>query len=178
MNDKVELKPNIENKEILNGIYAQINSFDSKAGILISVISILLAISLFLIDVLNNILKKYIFPFSIIYGLFLLLSIATISFSVLVVIPRKCPKKYKNIDKHRNVNYYIDLTNMTYNDFVDNKIEFYNNEETMFMQILVNAEICKRKHLFLKLAIFSMVPLAIFTIATVVFAMSFIYLSK
>ena len=135
-----KLKPNIENKEILNGIYAQISSFDSKAGILISVVSILLAISLSLIDVLTSIDKDKILPFSIVYGLFLVSAIVTIIFSILVVIPRNTSKKLKG-DKV-NVNYYKDLTSMDYNSFKENKILFYNNEEILFNQIKTNAEIC------------------------------------
>ena len=99
-----KLKSNTENKEILNGIYEQIGSFDSKAGILISVVSILLAISLSLIDVLVSIQKEKILPFSIVYGLFLISAIITIVFSVMVVFPRNTPKKLKG--KEVNVNYY------------------------------------------------------------------------
>ena len=35
-----------EKKEILNGIYAQIGSFDSKAGLLISILGIVFGLSL------------------------------------------------------------------------------------------------------------------------------------
>ena len=47
MREKENGQNNIQNdNEILNGILAQINSFDSKAGILISVIGIVFGLSL------------------------------------------------------------------------------------------------------------------------------------
>lgn len=51
MEDKKAKTSDIQNdKEILNGILAQINSFDSKAGILISVIGIVFGLSLTLLS--------------------------------------------------------------------------------------------------------------------------------
>lgn len=51
MREKENGQNNIQNdNEILNGILAQINSFDSKAGILISVIGIVFGLSLTLLS--------------------------------------------------------------------------------------------------------------------------------
>ena len=50
MEEKGIDKSNIQNyKEILNGVLVQIHSFDSKAGILISVIGIVFGLSLTLL---------------------------------------------------------------------------------------------------------------------------------
>ena len=46
-----------ENEKILSGVQSQISSFDSKASILISIVSILLALSLSLIDILPKIVN-------------------------------------------------------------------------------------------------------------------------
>lgn len=170
-------KTDINDKEILQGIQNQIGSFDSKAGILISVVSIILALSLSLIDVLLT-LKGNIIPyiiFSIIYFLFMCNAIITISLSVLVVIPRSTPKEMFGEDKHKSVNYYKDLTKMSYNNFIENKEKFYGNEQIMFTQIKVNSLICNKKHFFLSKAILSLISLA--SLIVIMLALSIIFLA-
>lgn len=96
MEEKESYKNTIQNdKEILNGILAQINSFDSKAGILISVIGIVFGLSLAL---LSN-FKEYkdclpkLTAFAVVYLLFVLSSLIAIVFSVLVILPRESKKR-------------------------------------------------------------------------------------
>ena len=153
-----EVKSNIDNiqndKEILNGVLSQINSFDSKAGILISVIGIVFGLSLTL---LNN-FKEYsnclpkLLSFAIIYILFILSLLVAILFSVLVIFPRQSKEK-KN-----NVNYYMDLCEMDYADFKKNSTCFYSDESIFFNQIKTNAKICKKKHKFLRYSVLSLIP--------------------
>ena len=73
MEDKKAKTSNIQNdKEILNGILTQINSFDSKAGILISVIGIVFGLSLTLLTNFKeySACKQKVIAFAIIYILF------------------------------------------------------------------------------------------------------------
>lgn len=98
MREKENGQNNIQNdNEILNGILAQINSFDSKAGILISVIGIVFGLSLTL---LSN-FKEYkdclpkLTAFATVYLLFVISSLIAIVFSVLVILPRESKEKKK-----------------------------------------------------------------------------------
>lgn len=167
MEEKNNKKSNIQNdKEILNGVLAQINSFDAKAGILISVIGIVFGLSLTL---LNN-FKEYedckckLTVFAVVYLLFVISSLITIIFSVLVIFPRESKEK-KN-----NVNYYMDLCEMDYPNFKKNSDAFYSDESIFFNQIQTNAKICKKKHKFLRLSIISMIPCGVFVLALIVMA--------
>ena len=140
------------NKRILEGVLNQINSFDSKAGILISIMSIVFGLSLTLLDFLKtNELGscKYI-VFSIVYLLFVISIIASIILSVLVIIPRGRPK---NAERN-NINYYMDLSEMEYDEFKDNRKKFNDiNDLAFFNQIKTNALICTKKHKFLKFSL-------------------------
>ena len=158
-------KNNIQNdKEILSGILTQINSFDSKAGILISVIGIIFGLSLTLLSNFKE-YKDYLSKlviFAVIYLLFIISSLIAIFFSVLVILPRESKEK-KN-----NVNYYMDLCEMDYENFRDNSEAFYSDESIFFNQIKTNAKICKNKHKFLKRSILSMIPCGVFVLALIV----------
>ena len=170
MEEKGSDKSNIQNdKEILNGVLAQIHSFDSKAGILISVIGIVFGLSLTLLGSFKEFkdcLPK-LSAFAIVYLLFVMSSLSAIVFSVLVILPRGSKEK-KN-----NVNYYMDLCEMDYCDFKNNSKSFYTDESIFFNQIQTNAKICKKKHKFLRLSIMSMIPCGVFVLALIVMAIIF-----
>lgn len=159
-----------DNKDILQGVTNQIVSFDTKAGILISVIGIIFALSLSLVDVApllkQNTTNYHIF--CVFFVLSLVSSIISIVFSLLVVIPRE------NKQQKVNVNYYRDLDGMSFDEFKKNKLAFMNDEEVMFNQIKINANICNKKHHFLKLSIYSLIPLGAFLITTVILALVFL----
>lgn len=129
MNEKKNEDKKIQNdKEILTGILNQINSFDSKAGILISVIGIVFGLSLSLLSYISNYPNhsaKRAF-YAIIFVLFVISSITAIAFSALVIIPRTSKEK-KN-----NVNYYMDLCEMDYELFKCNCSSFY-SDESLFL---------------------------------------------
>lgn len=170
MKEKKTNTDNIQNdKEILNGIIAQINSFDSKAGILIFIMSIVFGLSLPLLTNVReySFCKSKLITFAVFYILFVISSLITISFSVLVIVPRESKEK-KN-----NVNYYMDLCEMEYESFKNNSKNFYTDESIFFNQIKTNAKICKKKHLFLRYSIVSMIPSALFVIALIVMAILF-----
>lgn len=168
MND-IKSIPIQNNKEILSGVLSQINSFDSKASILISVIGIIFALSFSLLEYFSlyacNEIKHI--TFAITYILFVISSLLTIAFSVLVIIPRTSKEK-KN-----NINYYMDLCEINYDDFKRNSSDFYFDESVFFNQIKTNAKICKKKHKFLRLSIFSMIPTSIFVIILIVMVICF-----
>lgn len=170
MEDKKAKTSNIQNdKEILNGILAQINSFDSKAGILISVIGIVFGLSLTL---LSN-FKEYkdclpkLTAFATVYLLFVISSLIAIVFSVLVILPRESKEK-KN-----NVNYYMDLCEMDDCSFKSNSKAFHSDESIFFNQIKTNAKICKKKHKFLRCSIMSMIPCGVFVLVLIVMTIFF-----
>ena len=162
------------NKRILEGVLSQINSFDSKAGILISIMSIVFGLSLTLLDFLKtNELGscKYI-VFSIVYLLFVISIIASIILSVLVIIPRGRPK---NAERN-NINYYMDLSEMEYDEFKDNRKKFNDiNDPAFFKQIKTNAQICEKKHKFLLLSIIAMIPAALFMITLILLVIHFMF---
>lgn len=96
MEDKKAKTSNIQNdKEILNGILTQINSFDSKAGILISVIGIVFGLSLTLLTSFKeySACEQKLIAFAIIYILFVISSLITITFSVLVIFQEEVKKR-------------------------------------------------------------------------------------
>lgn len=167
MEEKNTKKSNIQNdKEILNGVLAQINSFDTKAGILISVIGIVFGLSLTLLSNFKEYecCKPKLISFAVVYLLFVISSLITITFSVLVILPRA--SKENKI----NVNYYMDLCEMDYPNFKDNSMAFYSDESIFFNQIQTNAKICKKKHKFLRLSIISMIPCGVFVLALIMMA--------
>lgn len=160
------------NKRILEGVLNQINSFDSKAGILISIMSIVFGLSLTLLEFLKSdeLSSCQYIAFSIFYFAFMVSMIISIFFSVLVIIPRE---RKKNASKD-NINYYMDLSEMEFNDFIENSKKFSNiDDRTFFNQIKTNANICTRKHKFLRLSIFAMIPAALLMIILILLVIHF-----
>ena len=158
-------------QRILDGVQSQISAFDSKAGILISVIGIVFALSLSMLDVfpnLTNVTIQYV-VLAVTYGLSLLCELAAIFCSIMVVFPRS----HKEI-KPCNVNYYMDLSQMDYEAFKTAKSNFFSREETIFRQIETNAKIAKRKHYWLKASIICLIPLAITLITSIIMALVFL----
>ena len=176
-NSKIEISETEileNNKRILEGVLSQINSFDSKAGILISIMSIVFGLSLTLLDFLKtNELGscKYI-AFSIVYFLFVISIITSIIFSVLVIIPRGRPRN----TERENINYYMDLSEMEYDEFKGNTKKFNDiNDPTFFKQIKTNAQICAKKHKFLWLSIIAMIPAALSMIILILLVIHFMF---
>lgn len=129
------------NLDILKGIQGQITSFDNKAGILVSIVSIIFALSINLLELLN---KDSRIIFVIIFIIYLILFLASISFLLLVIIPRT-----HNLNQVY-VNYYRDLIRMDFAKYEVNREKFFTEDEIQFDQILINATICSRKHFYLK----------------------------
>lgn len=172
MDEKDESKnKNIENnKGILSGVLNQINSFDNKASILITVMGIIFGLSLTFLERYKDLegcdcIK---FCFKLIYILYVFSSLLSIIFSLFVIFPR-INKKQKPV----NVNYYIDLCGMDYKNFKENSDDFFNNEETFFNQIKSNANVCKKKHKYLRISIFCMIPTSIFMVLLIILCVCF-----
>ena len=150
-----------EKKEILNGIYVQIGSFDNKAGLLISVLGIVFGLSLDFFEVFskcsflyteNMFLKILCY---IAFGLYCLSFLFSISSFVLVIIPRS------HKGQKTNVNHYKDICNMSQDEFNHNFKNYCENDNIINYQIFANSQICNKKHLFLKMGIYGLLPFGI-----------------
>ena len=152
-----------------------INKFDNKASILITIVGIIFALSLGILDTFNQFDRatltcemqvKYYLLIGLSSQYFISFAVELI-FLLLVIFPRK--KKNGEI----SVYYYMDVAGMDTagvralldgEDSEDNK--------SMIDQILVNARICKSKHKNLVIAIWCLIPLfvcmfAVFFVAIV-----------
>jgi len=72
-----------------------------------------------------------------------------------VIIPRS------HNGKRNNVNYYKDICAMSLDTFHSNMKNYCENDSIIHNQIFANARICKKKHLFLKLGIYGLIPYCI-----------------
>ena len=147
-----------EKKEILNGIYSQISSFDNKSGLLISVLGIVFGLSLDFFGIFSKcsfvrcdspLLKASCYIALVIYCIAFIFSIGCFVF---VIIPRS------HNGKRNNVNYYKDICSMTLDDFNSNIKKYCESNDIIDYQIFANARICNKKHVFLKLGIYGLVP--------------------
>ncbi len=78
-------------REIFNEIESQINKMDNKAGILISAVGIVFALTIDLLSVVSKSgVSIYYRMFSYIFlGIYLLSFLASMSFFILTIVPRK-----------------------------------------------------------------------------------------
>ncbi len=149
-----------EKKEILNGIYNQISAFDNKAGLLISVVGIVFALSLDFLSLFNKstfiCCELYIKIICyILFAIYILSFVSVISCLVLVIIPRE------NKDRTKSANYYKDIVNMSSDEYKKSLNDYINKDDTVVNQIIKNANICDRKHKWLKKGIVCLIPYAI-----------------
>ncbi|MCL2522609.1 MAG: DUF5706 domain-containing protein [Erysipelotrichales bacterium] len=143
----------------LGKLLAQISAFDQKAGILISVLGIVFALSFTLIDVINN---KDIEVRTILYAFFMLF-LASLMFSLSTSILVIYPRKRKNKAAEKSFTYYMDLINISDAEF-NKRCESKNG--FLIEQINENARICRVKHLFVKLSIFGLIFVALFFVVS------------
>lgn len=146
--------------EILSNIYSQISSFDSKAGIALSVIGIVYALLLdftniydvdcYLESTAENLKKIYNWLFPI----FCTIGAISILFFIIVLFPRG-HKKGKTY-----INYYKDVSKMKDEEYKERIKKGFTSDE-IDDQIKVNAKICNKKDIWLRLGFFSLIPLAI-----------------
>jgi len=167
-----------EEFNILEIVQTQIVSFDNKAGVLVSILGIIFGLSLSFLDVLARIKSLENIDFSIVqrryvtFGIFYLAFVAFALLSILLAILVIVPRKHHEIEK-KNINYYGDLKNMTYEDFHKNGTQSKDFDHMLFNQIKINSDICYKKHFFLKASIFSLIPFALLLITLVIMAVFF-----
>lgn len=163
--------------EIFNEIESQINKMDNKAGILISAVGIVFALTIDLLSVVSKSEASiYYRMFSYIFlGIYLFSFLTSMSFFILTIIPRK---KKGCDDEKVNINYYYDLSdiqrentdNKTRNDVFNDKLkkEADEKENTLTNQIFINAEICRRKHDTLFYGIIALIPFVLSVIGLII----------
>ena len=152
-----------QKKLSLELILNQITSFDNKASIIVSILGIVFALSFTVIEIISsksNQIKPYIFSS---FLLFLVSIIATLTFSVLVLLP----KNRKSKINHKSLTYYKDLKDITNDEYIR---LFKENGDcgVSIEQINQNARICSFKHLMLKISIVLMIPMVLFFLLTTV----------
>lgn len=160
-------------REIFNEIESQINKMDNKAGILISAVGIVFALTIDLLSVVSkNEVNIYYRMFSYIFLVIYLLSfLASMSFFTLTIIPRK--KKTIN-RKEPDLNYYYDLSNLkrkrgeSVNDDFNKEMEKDKKGHELTNQIFINSEICRRKHNMLFKGIISLIPFVLSMIGLII----------
>lgn len=159
----------------ITSMQEQINKFDNKANILITIVGIIFALSLGILDTFNQFDKnsmtcemqeKYIWLL-ILSALYFVSFTIELTFLIFVIFPRK--KK----DGKTSINYYMDVANMNRDEIMAliNKDDDEENASAVD-QISVNAKICKLKHKYLVFAIWCLIPLfvcmfAVFFVAIV-----------
>lgn len=148
--------------EYINTIKEQIDKFDNKANILIAIVGIVFAISLGMLDIFPQILmqnNKIKYILLIVFTILYFISFALEMLFLLMVI---YPRRKKNKDK-KSLSYYQDVSTMTEEEL--NDCFTSNNSSSELDQLKINAIICARKHKFLVIAIWTLIPLFIFIFA-------------
>lgn len=164
---------NEKSGEAIAAIQEQINKFDNKANSLITIVSIVFALSLGLLETFNQFIgieftakMQLKFNWLIALSILYFISFATeMIFLLLVIYPRR--KKQGN----RTIYYYNDAAKLSKEDIIE-QITSQNKSELEIEaeQISVNAKICSYKHRYLIVSIWLMIPLFIFMFATFIVA--------
>lgn len=153
--------------DINNSFQEQIAKFDNKANCLITIVGIIFALSLGVIETFNQFINielstqmliklQCLIAFFVLY--FLSFTVELI-FLLLIIYPRK--KK----TGEQSMNYYLDVASIYTDELKEYLIKNDNNIDADINQIKTNAYICKEKHKFLVIAIWSLIPLFAFMFA-------------
>lgn len=149
----------------LSSIQEQINKFDNKANSLITIVGIVFALSLGILDTFNQFVGielteelQYKFRLLILFSTLYFISFTVeLVFLILVVYPRK--KK----EGQPSLTYYADVAELSKGQIKKLLQESEENSlATIIDQISINAKICKQKHRFLVIAIWCLIPLFVF----------------
>lgn len=164
---------NEKSGEAITAIQEQINKFDNKANSLITIVSIVFALSLGLLETFNQFVGveftariqlkfNWLIALSVLY--FISFAIEMV-FLLLVIYPRRKKQGKKSIS------YYLDVAKITKDDISEYLTSSKESElEIDINQISVNAKICSCKHKYLVVAIWLMIPLFVFMFATFIVA--------
>lgn len=141
-------------------IKEQIDKFDNKANILITIVGIIFAISLSVLDIFR--VFKSITASYILLLIFTSLYFISFGLEMIFLIMVIYPRQKKNKDK-KSLSYYLDVSTMT-DEEIRTCLESKDCSSEID-QLKNNANICSRKHKLLVKAIWTLIPLFVFVIA-------------
>lgn len=170
---------------IYNDIENQINKMDTKAGMLISALGIVFALTIDLFSIYN--VEKF-NDFSVIFkvfcfiitGLYCLSFVFSMVMFISAIIP-STNKRQKNLNNEEfHVNYYYDLSNKLrlinkdksidrsklFNETIENEIS--NGQKNLENQIFTNGDICRKKHDKIVTGIMGLIPFVISMVVLII----------
>ena len=154
----------MDKKDILNNILAQINSFDSKASILVTAVGVVFAlISSFLLDTSLPLLQNnasIVIVYKVLFLLFFLVSLSIMFCMIMVILPRR-----RKDDGKLYPNYYRDITKIK-----KEKLDETIKKLDLDGQIKINAIICVKKENWFRNVIKLLIPFATILIALICFS--------
>lgn len=155
-------------RDYLFGIQEQINKFDNKANSLITIVGIIFALSLGVLETFNQFIGtelteklqlklSLLISFSLLYFISFTLELI---FLILVIYPRK--KK----EGKTSLNYYMDVAKLNQEE-IKGLLQASDEDilDINIDQLYINSKICKQKHKFLVIAIWCLIPLFVFMFA-------------
>ena len=183
MSDDKE-KYNLKEKIYID-IEKQINKMDNKAGMLISALGIVFALttdlfSIYSLDKFNDFSVSFkVFCF-VLTGLYCLSFAFSMFMFIGVILPRTNKKQKKLNDEDFHVNYYYDLSNKLrlasknkninitelFNKAIESEID--DGQANLNNQIFTNADICRKKHDKIVMGIVGLIPFVISMIGLIV----------
>ena len=139
-----------KNKELLDGIQSQIASFDNKASILLSIVGIVFALALSILNVFQSELYNaqsvsFQKAFLVLFILFIVASVLAIASFAWVIVPRK------HHSKNKYPNYYADVCKMDDQELRTTVKEYFEKDTLILEQMKINSEICLKKHKLISL---------------------------
>lgn len=183
MNDDKE-KYNLK-EQIFCEIENQINKMDSKAGMLISALGIVFALttdlfSLYSIEKFNDFSVSFKAFCFVITGLYCLSFVFSMFMFIGAILPRTNKKQKKQNNEDFHVNYYYDLSNKLrlasknknidiselFNKAIESEIN--DGHKNLENQIFTNADICRKKHDKIVMGIVGLIPFVISMIGLIV----------
>ena len=183
MNDDKE-KYNLK-EQIFCEIENQINKMDSKAGMLISALGIVFALttdlfSIYSIEKFNDFSVSFKAFCFVVTGLYCLSFVFSMFMFISAILPRTNKKQKKQNNEDFHVNYYYDLSNKLrlasknkniniselFNKAIESEIN--NGQTNLENQIFTNANICRKKHDKIVMGIVGLIPFVISMIGLIV----------
>lgn len=183
MNDDKE-KYNLK-EQIFCEIENQINKMDSKAGMLISALGIVFALttdlfSIYSIEKFNDFSVSFKAFCFVITGLYCLSFVFSMFMFIGAILPRTNKKQKKQNNEDFHVNYYYDLSNKLrlasknknidiselFNKAIESEIN--DGHKNLENQIFTNADICRKKHDKIVMGIVGLIPFVISMIGLIV----------
>ena len=162
-------------KEIFDEIEMQINKMDNKAGLLISAVGIVFALTIdlfgiFAQDGFSDGNKWYIVLSYCFASIYIISFVVSMLFFILTIFPRKNKKQKELNNEELHINYYYDLSELQRNNCTDkkNRDKIFNERldcemssgDNLTNQIFTNSDICRKKHDKINLGIKFLIPFA------------------